>query len=171
MPFYDAISEASIYVVELLANADTKIVFAESCTAGLIGASLGAVPGVSQHLCGSAVVYREATKQQWLGVTEETLRASGAVSAGATSEITAGVLRNTPEAEWAMGITGHFGPDCPPEDDGQVYVACCRREGDSIRELCAQDHRLNSISRADRQQESVVFSLHFFVECFERNNR
>lgn len=50
-----------------------KVVFAESCTAGMAAALLGAVPGISDSFCGSFVVYRAKSKQDWLGLPEALL--------------------------------------------------------------------------------------------------
>ena len=52
---------------------DLKLVLAESCTCGRIAATLGALPGISSYLCGSQVVYRNLSKQQWLGVDAQIL--------------------------------------------------------------------------------------------------
>ncbi len=54
-------------LVDVLKRLDTKIVFAESCTAGLVSATLARVPGVSAYLCGSAVTYRDEVKTAWVG--------------------------------------------------------------------------------------------------------
>ena len=53
-------------LASLLKVLDVRVAFAESCTAGLVAASLARTPGISQWLCGSAVVYRDATKAAWL---------------------------------------------------------------------------------------------------------
>ena len=55
-------------LAEQLAAKQQKIVFAESCTAGMAAALLGGCPGISAWLCGSAVTYREATKTRWLDI-------------------------------------------------------------------------------------------------------
>ncbi len=60
-------------VLSLLERHHDRIVCAESCTAGLVSATLAAIPGASKFLCGSAVVYRNATKTNWLHVPAELL--------------------------------------------------------------------------------------------------
>ena len=69
---------------KLLEEHDLKIVFAESCTGGLISATLTRIPGISAYHCGSAVVYQEATKTGWLGVPRTMLDEHG----GALKEAT-----------------------------------------------------------------------------------
>ena len=70
-----------------LTTSNSRIVFAESCTAGLASALLAAVPGISAHLCGSWVTYREECKQAWLGVPAELLREKSAVRAEVTARM------------------------------------------------------------------------------------
>ena len=53
----------------LLNRNTTRVVFAESCTAGLVSASLAAHPGISRVHCGSSVTYRAQTKSHWLDIS------------------------------------------------------------------------------------------------------
>ena len=119
------LAEAAQMVADRLKQRGSRIVLAESCTAGLISASLGLVPGISGYLCGSAVVYREQTKVDWLAADPRTLAEHSAVSHPVTEQIASGVLRNTQEADISLGITGHFGPNAPEGMDGLVFVAVC----------------------------------------------
>ena len=45
-------------LAKILAATNHKIVFAESCTAGLVAQSLSRIPGISPWHCGSMVTYR-----------------------------------------------------------------------------------------------------------------
>ena len=152
-------------VVSRLADTESKLVLAESCTAGLIAASLGGIPGVSQFLCGSAVAYREQTKIDWLNVNPDCIRSKTAVSIETTDQITSGVLYKTKEADWALGITGHLGPGSPPDLDGQIFVACYQRAGEEVAPLRSATHQLEEESRLERQREAAAFALQFLVEC------
>ena len=156
--------EAKELVVKLQEH-DLRVVFAESCTAGLISATLGLVPGVSSYLCGSAVVYREQTKMAWLDVAPDTLAEHTAESLATTRQIATGVLEKTPEADLALGITGHFGPNAPEEIDGQVFIAAYRRNEHRGTYLLGESaFQLVTASRADRQREAVSTALRFLVE-------
>ncbi len=115
--------EAASELAQQLAARGVRVVFAESCTAGLASAVLATVPGVSQWHCGSAVTYREATKSSWLGVPPELIAQWGVVSEPVARQMALGVLRATPEADVAVAITGHLGPHAPVELDGVVYLA------------------------------------------------
>ncbi len=109
-------------------RADERVVFAESCTAGLIAATMATQPGISRYLCGSAVTYREEMKEAWLGVPPELLAKFSAVSAEVTQAMVIGILQRTPQATWGLAITGHLGPAAPPELDGVVFIAIGKRD-------------------------------------------
>ena len=76
----------------------SRIVFAESCTAGMVSGLLAAVPGISEHLCGSLVTYRDDSKRQWLSIPAEVLEQHTAVSADVTERMAIEALQRTPEA-------------------------------------------------------------------------
>ncbi|QDS87685.1 Nicotinamide-nucleotide amidohydrolase PncC [Rosistilla ulvae] len=142
-------------VADRLTEHQTKIVFAESCTAGLVAATLASIPGISRWLCGSVVTYRESMKIAWLGVDEADLLRFTAVSQPVTEQMVAGVIRKTGDADVAAAITGHLGPDAPPELDGIVFVSIARRSGDGSLEIETSRHQLKTTGRTDRQREAV----------------
>ncbi len=119
-------------VAALLQRSGRRVVFAESCTGGLVAASLARVPGISEFLCGSAVVYRLETKARWLGVPEALLADPGPVSDVVARAMAIGVLARTPEADLAASITGHFGPNAPGDQDGLIFIGIARRNHEAI---------------------------------------
>ena len=147
-----------------LADRREKIVLAESCTAGLVAASLGAVPGISEWLCGSAVVYRIDTKQQWLRISGALIEAHTAVSRPVAEAMAKQVLQVTPEADWGASITGHLGPHAPAAQDGVVFVAVARRRPRSVRVV---RYRLDAKTRAARQREAAVIVLQEVCRALE----
>src|SRR5580658_9124836 len=98
-------------IAELLSQLRMRLVFAESCTGGLAAASLARIPGISEFLCGSAVVYRLDTKMRWLEVPESMLIDVGPVSEPVARSMAEGVLAKTPEADLSASVTGHLGPN------------------------------------------------------------
>ncbi len=100
-------------LVEILRRLDAKIVFAESCTAGLAAATLARIPGVSAYFCGSAVTYRDEVKTAWVGVDPGLIQQQTAVCEKVAKEMAEGVLNRTPSASIAVAITGHLGPNVP----------------------------------------------------------
>jgi nicotinamide-nucleotide amidase len=144
-------------VVRLLEARGQKLVLAESCTGGLVAASLATVPGVSRFLCGSAVTYREDTKTCWLGVPGELLRRYTAVSQEVTCCMAIHVLQRTPEANLAVAVTGYLGPDSPEHCDGLYFVAVAQRiVGNGSLEIAWSDTgRLDAADRLSRQEQAV----------------
>jgi PncC family amidohydrolase len=114
-------------VARLLEQTSHKIVFAESCTAGLVSASLSRIPGISAWHCGGMVTYRNKTKTAYLGIDPKILKRPGPVSELVARQMAEGVLSRTPDATMAASITGHLGPNAPPKLDGVVFVAIAVR--------------------------------------------
>lgn len=139
-----------------LTATQTRIVFAESCTAGLVSALLGQVPGISEWHCGSAVTYREATKITWLGVAPDDLVAFTAVSEPVACQMALGVLQQTPEAEISLSITGHFGPGAPDGFDGLAFVAVALRVKEQFTLLRCDRLQLAGETRVARQWEAAA---------------
>ena len=102
------------------------LVLAESCTAGLIAATLARVPGMSRRLAGSFVVYQIDSKVAWLGVSAHTIQRHDVVSREVAESMAAQALSRTPHATIAMSITGHLGPDAPATLDGVAWLAIAR---------------------------------------------
>ena len=121
------LTQAAERLAGLLRQTNQRIVFAESCTGGLVSAALTRIAGISEFLCGSAVVYRLQTKSKWLGVSPDILEKPGPVSRAVAAAMAEGVLRKTPEAGIAASVTGHLGPDAPRNQDGLIYVAVALR--------------------------------------------
>jgi len=94
-----------------LALKDKKLsmVVAESCTGGLLAASLTDVAGSSAYFERGFVTYSDIAKKEDLGVKSATLEKFGAVSEEVAKEMAAGALRNS-RAKVALAITGVAGP-------------------------------------------------------------
>ena len=158
----DRYEKARLLAKMLESRSTNRVVFAESCTCGLVAALLGSVPGISEYLCGSTVTYRESAKQQWLGVKQDTLAQFTAESMETTVEMATGVLGKTSEANFAAAITGNLGPDVDSDLDGLIFVVVARRnsDGESVIEvLSKQSFNLKTETRLDRQQEAADLVL------------
>ncbi len=115
----------AVAVRDQLERRNARIVLAESCTAGRIAATLGEIPGISQWLCGCFVIYRNASKAAWLGISRSVLDDPriGPVSAQVTEQLAQSALAHTPEAQFGFAITGDIGPGAPALTDGTAF--CC----------------------------------------------
>ena len=155
-----ALHSAANNLAAVLKAKNKRIVFAESCTAGLVAATLGRVPGISQHLCGSAVTYRNDTKHRWLGVPTGELEDPGPVSAVVAERMAAGALNATPEADIAVVVTGHLGPNAPDELDGLVFVGIASRETEPIsKSIRLPGNRPPNLIRLERQHLAATLVL------------
>lgn len=85
------------------------IATAESCTGGLIAATLTEVPGSSDVVDRGFVTYSNAAKIYMLGIRPATLKAFGAVSEEIAAEMAAGALARS-RAAVAIAVTGIAGP-------------------------------------------------------------
>ena len=148
-----------------LADGGQRLVLAESCTSGLIAATIAGVPGISNFFCGSSVVYRDDTKQKWLGIQDDLLSEFTSVSQQASTAIALAVLERTPEATISLGITGHLGPDAPADIDGTTFLSIWIRGEDGLSELTKSRIQLSGETRAARQQEASRNALQLLTKC------
>ncbi len=99
----------SVLIKELNKRNET-IVFAESCTGGLLSSSLTSISGSSQVFQGSIVSYSNELKNSLLNISKEKLIKYGAVS----EEVCEAMAINVKEklgADWAIAISGIAGPN------------------------------------------------------------
>ena len=113
----------SVLIKELTKRNET-IVFAESCTGGLLSSSLTSISGSSQVFQGSIVSYSNELKNSLLNISEEKLIRYGAVS----EEVCEAMATNVKEklgADWAIAISGIAGPNGGSQDKpvGLVYIS------------------------------------------------
>ena len=121
-------------VVEMLLKKQLTITTAESCTGGLIGATLVNVPGVSAVFKEGYITYANESKQKILGVSEDTLEKYGAVSEQTAREMAEGAIKAA-DADISIAVTGIAGPDGGTDEKpvGLVYMAC-RYKGKTVAE-------------------------------------
>lgn len=112
---------------EVIANARAHgrtIATAESCTGGLLGGALTAIPGASLVFTHGFITYANAAKISMLSVPEALIEAHGAVSAEVARAMASGA-RRVAGTDIGIGITGIAGPDggSPEKPVGLVFIA------------------------------------------------
>ena len=119
--------------LEAARGAGVRIVTAETCTGGLVGACLTAVPGASQVYDRGFVLYHSSAKSTSLGVSEDIAAAHGAVSAEVTKGLAEGALKHS-GAGISVSLTGYAGPGGGNDRDpvGTVYIAVARGGADTV---------------------------------------
>ncbi len=129
--FYTQPLEAE--VGKLLREKGLTISTAESCTGGLVAATLVNVAGSSEYFMGSVVAYDNAVKERVLGVGAQTLEKYGAVSAETAKEMAEGV-RKLLGTDLALSTTGIAGPGggTPEKPVGLTYFALATPEGTKV---------------------------------------
>jgi len=100
---------------------------AESCTGGLLGAALTAIPGSSKVFGFGWATYSDAAKQQQLGVAAALLAAHGAVSLPVAAAMAEGA-RRAAGADLALSCTGVAGPGGGSAEKpvGLVFIGVAR---------------------------------------------
>ena len=111
-------------VLEECRSRGLKIGVAESCTGGMLGARLTAIPGSSDVFVGGVIAYDNSVKSAVLGVSASDIDQHGAVSEQVAAAM-AGSARRLVKANIGVGITGVAGPGGGTAEKpvGTVWVA------------------------------------------------
>lgn len=128
------------------------VAVAESCTGGLVAATITEVPGSSGYFLGGVVSYADDAKAALLGVPEPMLAAHGAVSAQVAVAMVAGT-RARFGSDLAVSITGVAGPDGGTESKpvGLTYVGIADGSGTDVRRFTFSHDRAGNRDAAARE--------------------
>jgi CDP-diacylglycerol--glycerol-3-phosphate 3-phosphatidyltransferase len=135
-------------VIELAASRSCTLGTAESCTGGLIAATLTSVPGSSAVFKGGIVSYANEVKQSSLGVSAATLESYGAVSEQTARQMAIGA-RQALNADITVSTTGIAGPGGGSADKPVGTVWFGLAHGDDVHAEC---HHFQGSRRQVRQQ-------------------
>lgn len=136
--------------------AGLKIATAESCTGGLIAGLLTEIPGSSAVVERGFVTYSNEAKRELLGVSPETIRVHGAVSAETARAMAEGAL-GASHADLVVSVTGVAGPDGGSAEKpvGLVWFGCARRGAPTVTRV----ERFGAIGRSEVRLASVAVAL------------
>lgn len=110
-----SVAELAERFLQACKKREILVTTAESCTGGLIIATMTDLPGSSSMVDRGFVTYSNEAKMEMLGVAQQTLDRHGAVSEQTALEMAAGALKNS-RADIAFSVTGIAGPDGGSED-------------------------------------------------------
>jgi nicotinamide-nucleotide amidase len=117
-------ADLAALVLDLSRARRMHIATAESCTGGVLGARLTAIPGSSDVFTGGVIAYDDRVKTKMLGVPAGMLFEHGAVSESVALAMASGV-RATLGTDIGIGVTGIAGPGggTPDKPVGTVWIA------------------------------------------------
>jgi nicotinamide-nucleotide amidase len=152
-------------LIELCRRKKLTIAAAESCTGGLVAATLTEIPGSSAVFDRGFVTYSNDAKQAMLGVPADVLQKFGAVSRETAQAMADGALAHSP-ADLAVAITGIAGPGgaMPGKPVGLVHFAAAARDG-RHRHV---ERQLGDIGRAPVRLASVAQALAMLRELADQ---
>ena len=147
-------------LLSLLRQNGKTLATAESCTGGLLGSMITAVPGSSQVYQGGVVSYSNDVKHRLLGVPQELLDSFGAVSAPVAEAMAKGV-RQVCGASIGVGITGIAGPgsDGTEKPVGLVFLGYCDETCCISKKLLLNGSR-EEIRRESCRQAALLIKEH-----------
>lgn len=107
-----------------------RLAVAESCTSGLLGASLTQISGASNWFEGGVITYSNALKHSLLGVEEKVLAAFGAVSMPTVCQMAGGVC-SAAKSHMGLSVSGIAGPGGGSEEKpvGTVFIGIALPKG------------------------------------------
>ena len=108
-PTSDDLLHLAEMVSGMLLRKNETVATAESCTAGLVSATLTCVPGASDFFWGGIVVYAADAKVELAGLDPELLGKDGTVSLATTEALATGI-RDRSMATYGVAWTGWAGP-------------------------------------------------------------
>jgi nicotinamide-nucleotide amidase len=144
-------------VLDVARAASLKVTTAESCTGGLIAASLTEIAGSSDVFERGFVTYSNQSKTELLGVPADLITQSGAVSEAVARAMAEGALAHA-RADIAVAVTGIAGPGGGTADKpvGLVFIGAAKRSNPTIVERHVLPGDRGEIRRATVQRALEV---------------
>ncbi len=132
------------------------IAAAESCTGGLVAATLTAIPGASDVFERGFVTYSNSAKSELLAVPFWLIERHGAVSEDVARAMAGGALLHS-HASLAVAVTGIAGPDGGTEAKPVGFV--CFAAGRRDQAIRSESVMFGALGRAEVRRRSVARAL------------
>lgn len=150
---------------QLLVQRRVRLALAESCTGGMLGEWITAVPGSSAYFLGGVLSYDDSVKERLLGVPPDVIRTHGAVSAECALAMARGV-RDLLRADVAVSITGVAGPGggTYAKPVGTTFVALSTPQSERVAQ------HLWSGTRQENREQSAQAALKMLIDYMVGEN-
>lgn len=157
----DELRAAATRLLDTCREHGLRIATAESCTGGLVAATLIDIAGSSDVFDRGFISYSNAAKETMLSVPRALLKRYGAVSREAAEAMAAGALSHSP-ARIVVAITGIAGPGGGSDDKpvGLVHFAAAARDGRMVH----REQRFGDPGRRQVRLASVAVALAMLQE-------
>ena len=157
--------EQATALLDLCRKKKLKIAAAESCTGGLVAATLTEIAGSSDVFERGFVTYSNEAKQAMLGVPPEVLASHGAVSRETAQAMAKGALAHAP-VDLAVSITGIAGPGgaVAGKPVGLVHFGAASHRG----QLLHHERRYGDIGRGQVRHASTIEAISMLREMAEK---
>lgn len=142
----DIFSEAQ-KLIDMATKKGLTIATAESCTGGLIGAAITAIPGSSVPFKGGIIAYDNKVKSNILSVPAGIIQKYGAVSDEVARAMAIGVIKAL-NVDMAVSVTGIAGPGGGSVEKpiGTVWMGLAIKIDDKI-DVTAKRYNFGDIGR------------------------
>ncbi|MDR1254373.1 MAG: CinA family protein [Oscillospiraceae bacterium] len=150
-------------LVKLLIKKNLTIACAESCTAGLLSASIVNAPSASKILNYSAVTYSNEAKKQHLNISENDIANYGVVSEEIASQMAKNIAQKA-GSDIGISVTGNAGPeqgDCSKPVGTVCFGFYILGKVYSVTELFL------NMPRNDVRLSSVYFCINKLIELLD----
>ena len=127
---------------KILEHKNMTLAVAESCTGGMVGGMITAVPGSSRYFVGGVIAYDDRIKRSVLGVPGSLLRRYGAVSVQTVIAMARGVKRIF-KTDCAIAVSGIAGPGGGTKEKpvGLVVIGAAVKKNVRVSEIRIKGNR------------------------------
>lgn len=154
-------------VGEALVAKQAMIVTAESCTGGMIAEALTSIAGSTAWFDRAYITYSYESKNEMLGVNQNTIIKKGAVSQECVTEMAIGALQQS-HAKVSVACSGIAGPGggSPDKPVGTVWLAWAMQGQEKVISEC---FHFNG-DRQQVRQQATVEALQGVLRLIEKNS-
>ena len=144
-------------LIKICFEKNIKLLTAESCTGGLLSASITGVPGSSNVFSYGFICYSNDSKKNLLNVSDKAIKSHGAVSYETVKEMLTGLCEKADSKTLTIAISGVAGPKKSENKPvGLVFIGVklSSYNSETIAEL-----NFGDIERSEIQKKSVNEAL------------